>query len=156
MNYKNIVMAGLLGLFLVGCSGDDVSNILEDSVTDLFDAESVTVSDFSEHSYQISFRDSEHRGTIIFCTADADNSMIWTDYDVPFTRVGSWSSDGTSFFMDVVDGVDENRSYYKEIATSSFHKDQAYDIIDRNGTEATIQIQIENIQRYICEDFGLE
>ena len=155
MDYKNIVFAGLLSLTLVGCSAD-VSDILEDSVNNLFDAESVSVSDFSEHSYQISYRSSERRGTIILCTPDADNGVIWTDLTNPFTRAGNWSSNGASFFMNVVDSIDENRTYYKEISTRSFNKDQSYDVIDRNGSEATMQIQIENIQRYVCEDFGLE
>ena len=155
MRYKNIVLAVLLSFTLVGCSAD-VADIIEDSVTDLFDADRVSVADFSEHSYQISYRSSERRGTIILCTADADNGLIWTDLTDPFTRVGSWSSNGASFFMNVVDGVDANRSYYKEITTSSFNKDQIYDVIDRNGSETTLQLQIENIQRYICEDFGLE
>ena len=155
MCYKNIVLAGLLSFALMGCSVD-VADALEDSVTGLFDAESVSVADFSEHSYQISYRSSERKGTIILCTPDADNGLIWTDLTDPFTRVGSWSSNGASFFMTVVDSIDENKTYYKEIATSGFNKDQTYDVIDRNGSEATMQLQIENIQRYICEDFGLE
>lgn len=147
-----MITAGLLGL-LLGLSGcvEDPSQAMDDAFNDIFDRDSVNVSDFKDTSYVVFYEEDDHNGSVMFCTDATGDLALWTVNlgDIMDLRAGTWVSDSSKVTLNLVDNAE--LSYNKEIETTSFVKGQYYDLTDLDGG-ATQHWKISLIQQHICDE----